>query len=130
MDILERYRRGDRDFREAYLGGANLEVANLRAANLRGAYLGGAYLGGANLEGAHLGEQWIVQGLPRSDGYWFWLQKLTDQEPMIRAGCRCFSVPEARAHWRVTRGGTPLGEETEAIIDILVQLARVRGLMK
>jgi len=88
-----------------------------------------ANLCGANLGGANLGGQWIIQGQTRSDGYPFFLQKLTgDKEPMVKAGCRLFTVEEAQKHWTATRGGTPLGEETEIIVRSLVRLARVRGL--
>jgi hypothetical protein len=115
----------------ANLGGANLGGANLGGADLGGANLGGANLGGANLYGADLGSQWIIQGQTRSDGYPFFLQKLTDdKEPMVKAGCRLFTVKEAQKHWTATRGGTPLGEETEIIVRSLVRLARVRGLWR
>lgn len=114
-ELLEAYADGKRDFCGAYLRGAYL-----RGADLRGAYLSGAYLG----------EQWIVQGACRSDGYWFQLQKLTgDVEPMVKAGCRYFTLVEAREHWQKTRGGTPLGEETMAILNCMKAMARVRGLL-
>ena len=53
-ELLDRYAKGERDFREAYLRGAYLQEANLQEANLRGAYLRGADLQGANLRGADL----------------------------------------------------------------------------
>ena len=123
--------------------GDGLKTVNsvsLRGANLYGADLGGAYLGGANLRGANLyganlrdanlGGQWIIQGQTRSDGYAFFLQKLTaDIEPMIKAGCRYFPVAQAEAHWTATRGGTKLGDETRAIVRALVDVAHIRGLM-
>ncbi len=127
---------GGADLYGANLRGANLRGANLYGANLRGADLGGANLRGANLYGANLygadlGSQWIIQGQTRSDGYPFFLQKLTDdKEPMVKAGCRLFTVKEAQKHWTATRGGTPLGEETEIIVRSLVRLARVRGLWR
>lgn len=37
----------------------------------------------------------------------------------ITAGCRYFSFKEAYDHWRSTRGGTPLGDETMLILDFL-----------
>lgn len=89
-----------------------------------------ANLRGADLYGATLGDQWIIQGAVRSDGYAFFLQKLTaDTEPMIKAGCRHFSLPEARAHWQATRQSTPLGDETFAILDCLEAIAKARGLL-
>jgi len=104
----------------AYLGGAYLG----------GAYLGGADLRGADLRGADLGDQWIIQGPVRSDGYAFFLQKLKDDDkPMVKAGCRYVTIPEAHAHWTETRGGTPLGEETFAILDFLERAAVIRDLI-
>ena len=83
---------------------------------------------GANLGGANLGDQWIIQGPVRSDGYFFFLQKQPDNDaPMVKAGCRHFTLPEARAHWEATRKGTPLGDETFAILDCLEALAKARG---
>ena len=90
----------------------------------------GADLGGADLGGAYLGEQWIIQGATRSDGYAFFLQKLKgDSEPMIKAGCRYFTLAQAESHWTATRGKTPLGRETEAIVRSMVSIAHIRGLM-
>ena len=114
----------------AYLGGANLSGANLSGAYLSGAYLGGANLSGANLSRADLGEQWVIQGAHRSDGYPFFLQKLTgDSEPMVKAGCRHFTLAKAQKHWTATRGGTGLGRETEFIVRCMVDLAHIRKLM-
>jgi hypothetical protein len=114
----------------ANLSGANLGWANLSGANLSGANLSGANLSGAYLSGVYLRDQWIIQGGVRSDGYHFLLQKLTqDSEPMVKAGCRYFTLPEAHKHWRQTRGGTQLGLETFAILDSLEALAKARGLI-
>ncbi len=133
------------DLGGANLGGADLGGANLGRAYLSRAYLGGADLGGADLSranlsradlggadlgGAYLGEQWIIQGATRSDGYAFFLQKLKgDSEPMIKAGCRYFTLAQAESHWTATRGKTPLGRETEAIVRSMVSIAHIRGLM-
>ena len=123
------------DLSRADLGGANLSGAYLSGAYLGGADLGGANLSGANLSGAYLGGadlsgQWIVQGATRSDGYAFFLQMLTgDKEPMVKAGCRLLTVPQAQKHWADTRGGTALGDETEVIIRSMVVLAKIRGLV-
>ena len=96
---------------EAVKGGADLG-----GANLRGAYLGGAYLG----------EQWIIQGPTRSDGYSFFLMRLKgNKTPMVRAGCRWLSLPDAHRHWESTRAGTQLGNES---LDILVWLERAMNL--
>ena len=127
------------NLRDAYLGGADLRGADLRGAYLRDANLRNAYLRnadlrnadlrGADLRGANLGDQWIIQGQTRSDGYPFFLQKLTgDTSPMVNAGCRHFPIAEARAHWGKTRGGTSLGAETTAILDCMEAVMKIRGL--
>ena len=116
---------GGADLRSADLGGAHLGVADLLGANLCV-----ADLNGANLCGAYLGDQWIIQGTTRADGYPFFLQQLTgDISPMVKAGCRLLTLPDAWKHWNATRGGTPLGDETIAIIDNMVALAKLRGKM-
>jgi len=110
--------------REAVRGGADL-----RRADLRGADLGGADLRGADLRGADLGEQWIIQGQTRSDGYAFSLQKLKENtEPMIKAGCRYFTISQAQAHWETTRAGQSLLAETRAIVRAMVDVMHIRGL--
>ena len=102
--------------------------ANLSGAYLSGANLSGADLSGANLSGANLGKQWIVQGSCRSDGYQFFLQMFTgDKVPMVKAGCRMFSLPQAWKHWNETREGQDLLQETIVIIDCMVELAIIRG---
>jgi hypothetical protein len=113
----------------ADLARANLVGANLARAYLVGADLARADLARADLARANLGDQWLIQGSTRSDGYEFLLMRLTDStEPMIRAGCRYFTVPVAIKHWNETRKGTPLGDESIAIVNHLVELARIRGL--
>ena len=98
-------------------------------AYLRGADLRGADLGGADLGGADLGEQWIIQGQTRSDGYAFSLQKLKENtEPMIKAGCRYFTISQAQAHWETTRAGQSLLAETRAIVRAMVDVMHIRGL--
>ncbi len=111
---------------DAYLGGANLRGADLRGAYLRGTYLGGAdlrdayledaylrgtYLGGANLRGTYL-----IDGGQRSDGYRF-IGQVKNGALWIHSGCRYFTIAGAREHWRKTREGTPLGDETMARLD-------------
>ena len=53
-ELLDRYAKGERDFREAYLQGANLLWACLQGANLQGANLQQVNLRWANLQGANL----------------------------------------------------------------------------
>jgi hypothetical protein len=115
-------RSGEGDLRDANLQDANLQGANLRDANLRDANLQGAHLEGAYLEGAYL----IDLG-QRSDGYQFHMQLRDGQEPMVIAGCRYFPLSEAREHWDKTRPiGSPLGDETRAILDHAERLMSIR----
>jgi hypothetical protein len=116
------------DLTRADLTGADLSRADLSGANLSRADLTGADLTGANLSRAYLGTQWVIQGPIRSDGYQFLLMKLTgDTEPMIRAGCRYFTVSAAIEYWNKKRGGTPLGQESLAIVHHLMELHRIRN---
>ena len=114
----------------AYLGDANLRGANLGDANLRGAYLGGANLGGAYLGGANLGganSNLFVDGGLRSDGYRFMLTRNDPGEWRVVAGCRDFTVTEAKKHWKDTRPkGDALGDETRLIIKHMLALAKLR----
>ena len=97
--------------------------ADLTGADLTGANLTGADLYGANLTGAN-----VVDGGQRSDGQRFvgWISEGVLQ---IRAGCRNFSITGARTHWQETRGGTPLGDETMAILDHIEAVAKIRKLV-
>jgi len=122
------------DLSRANLSGANLSHADLSRANLSGANLSGADLSGADLSGADLSRANLsgadlVDGGQRSDG-WRFVGWVKDNVLQIRAGCRSFSVTEARAHWLATRAGTPLGDETTAILDHIEAVARIRGLVK
>jgi len=46
----------------------------------------------------------------------------------IHAGCRVFdTMAKARAHWTATRGETPLGVETTAILDFLETMTALRN---
>lgn len=88
----------------------------------------GVDLFGANLSRANLGDQWIIVGPTRSDGYQFFLMRLTGySHPMVRAGCRWFSLTAAKQHWEQTRGGTQLGNES---LDILIWLERAMNLRR
>ena len=117
------------DLRSAYLQGADLQRADLQRADLQGAYLQGAYLQGADLQGAYLQGAKINNGktaigvlrrATRSDGYEFFLWHCEDGF-YIKAGCRFFTLEEGRKHWKATRAGTPLGDETQ---DILAMFAK------
>ena len=62
-------------------------------------------------------------GPVRSDGYQF----VMGTGRSVHAGCRVFiSLEEAREHWRATRGGTRLGDESLLILDQIEALAALR----
>ncbi len=95
------------DLRVEYMCGADLSGANLRWADLRGADLSGANLRWADLRGAGLSSAGLskVNGfllLPIQDhrGYSFVHASLCgDKVWRIIAGCRRFTIDQARAHW-------------------------------
>ena len=65
----------------------------------------------------------------RSDGYAF-VVTATPDGPRLIAGCRYFTFDDADKHWRETRGGTPLGDETMDILELLKNQAERHGLME
>ena len=99
----------------ASLSGADLRGADLRGADLRGADLRGAYLSLAYLRGAvgfvvlaHLDHGYRV------DASW------RINEWRIIAGCRNFSIEEAREHWGSPDYHTPSsGQKVIAMLDWL-----------
>ena len=107
------------DLREADLGGANLSGADLREADLRGADLTGADLSGAyGVLAIGPIDTWIMYAVRFPDG------------PRIKAGCRWFTVAEAREWWG--KGGTAQDTVTHgprmlAGVDALTALARAHG---
>ncbi len=113
--------------RWARKNGANLWGANLKDANLWGAKLRGANLRGANLWGADLSGADIIHCGARSDGYEFFAH-IRYSKLWIKAGCRYFTVADARKHWRDTRAETPLGDESLQLVKNAVALAKIRGL--
>ena len=92
----------------ANLGGANLGGASLAGADLTGANLGRAYLADAKLAGANLGRAdlagaylagaTLIDAGQESRGYRF--VGVPTDGVRILAGCRWFTVTEAREHWR------------------------------
>jgi uncharacterized protein YjbI with pentapeptide repeats len=115
----------------ADLGGADLSEADLVWANLSGAYLRGADLSeadlrGANLRGTYLRGTCVIDIGQRSDGFQFYLQLREDDEPLVLAGCRYFRLSKAREHWAKTRGGSQLGDESQALLDHGERLASIR----
>jgi len=122
---------GGANLRDANLDGANLDGANLGGANLRGAYLRGAdlrdaNLGGANLRGAYLGGASIIDAGRDSRGHRFLAR---DGKPvMIHAGCRWFTLEEAKAHWvEAHKTDTALHAECNAKIKLIEAVATARG---
>ena len=61
----------------------------------------------------------------RSDGYTFLVTPMASGSTHIIAGCRNFTFSEAREHWTRTRGGTPLGDESLALVDHLERMASI-----
>jgi len=87
------------NLRGVNLRGADLYGANLRGVNLRGVDLYGANLRGVNLRGVNLrGAKNIFCMGPSVTGR-IWYIVRHDEGPMILAGCRWFTLAEAREHW-------------------------------
>jgi uncharacterized protein YjbI with pentapeptide repeats len=104
--------------RWADLSGADLRGADLSGADLRGADLSGADLSRAYLRGAYLRGAGVIDCGQRSDGYQFFIHVTAKDQPMLIAGCRYFTLPEARAHWDKNRPeGQRLGDESRAMLD-------------
>ena len=103
----------------ATLDGASFIGASLIGARLDGASLIDASLDGASLDGARPDKATAapLRRATRADGYEFLLWP-TDAGWRVRAGCRFFTLPEARDHWTRTRAGTPIGDETADILDM------------
>ena len=120
---------GDAYLRGADLRDAVLRDADLRDANLRGADLSGADLSGANLRGAYLRGANLFHCGSRSDGYEFFAHVMNG-DLWIKAGCRYFSVADAKEHWAKTRAGTQLGDESLQLVANAERLAIIRGLIK
>ena len=66
----------------------------------------------------------------RTDGYTFTVFHDHEYVVHIAAGCRYFTIEEARQHWRATRGGTKLGDESLALIDHLERMAKLQDWQK
>ena len=67
-----------------------------------------------------------VYGVNRSDGHTFCYVPDKDGTMRVIAGCRYFTMEEAREHWQKKRGGIPLGAETMAILDFLEALSKIK----
>jgi len=108
----------------ADLTGAHLYGANLSWANLTGADLTRAHLSGADLTGAtgiiRIGpiDGWEMYAVQRSGG------------PRIKAGCRWFTVGEARGWWGKGGGHGNAPEHGPLMlagVEALLTLARAHG---
>jgi len=117
------------DLTDARLSGADLTRADLTRADLTDARLSGARLTRADLTDARLTRadltdavlhgttiKRLLRRATRADGYEFILWDCQEGF-FIAAGCRWFTLDEARQHWTATRAGTPLGDETMDILD-------------
>ena len=93
--------RAEEGGHRANLRGANLRHADLRHADLCEADLRHADLRFANLSSVSLSSAKGLLLLPVQDmrGYSFAHAIETDEGWRIRAGCRDFSIEEAREHW-------------------------------
>jgi hypothetical protein len=58
----------------------------------------------------------------RSDYYAFFIER-RGNGVTLNAGCRSFSLRRAKKHWVSTRGGTPLGDESLALVAKAENLA-------
>ena len=115
------------DLAGADLAGADLAGADLSGANLSWANLSRVDLAGANLSGANLSRAGLRVIGGRSDGHQFYLHKMPEGPPMLRAGCRFFTLAAARAHWTARRAGTLLGDESLALCDHAERMAKIAG---
>lgn len=117
--------------RSGNLRQANLREANLRGANLREANLSGADLSLADLSGADLsGVEVVIDGGQDRRGYRVtgWLH---NGQLMVKAGCRNFTLAEARAHWGgadyLRDHSAATQAEMLARVELIVTVARARG---
>ena len=88
----------------ADLHGAALRSANLHDAVLSSAVLSSADLSGADLSGAALSGAMLTRSVGYSDGGWdsrgyHFCAVIMGADIQITAGCRCFTLQEAKDHW-------------------------------
>jgi len=98
IDIIEEYKAGKRDFTGANLRFANLRFADLQDANLQRANLQDANLQRANLQRANL----RGANLQHCNGVRYAClgnYQMLLHEGMVHAGCRYFTIEQAKAHW-------------------------------
>lgn len=88
------------DFTDAKLTGANLYCCDLNTTIVAGADLTGTYLSDAGIEETDFtGCKGIVDAGTDPRGYRFIGVAGEDGAWMVKAGCRWFTLDEARAHW-------------------------------
>ena len=68
----------------------------------------------------------VVSGIRRSDSFTFIYVPDDEGVMKVQAGCRDFTMREARKHWKKTRSGTPLGDETMEILKALQRLSKFK----
>ena len=77
--------------------------------------------GNVHVSGSAIVED-VFPVITRSDGYCFAHLPCEDGKKRILAGCRYFTMEEAEKHWKETRGGTPLGDETMEILKFFKRM--------
>jgi uncharacterized protein YjbI with pentapeptide repeats len=115
------------DLRWANLRWADLRWANLNEADLSWAKLSGADLSWVNLSWVNLSGANLIHCGTRSDGYAFFAQ-IKDGKIWIKAGCRYFTIEDAKKHWNETRPDCQLGEESRQLLKNANALVKIRGL--
>ena len=113
-----------------FLGGSFLGGSFEGGSFLGGYFLGGSFEGGSFLggyfEGGRIGKTkpaWILTVIPQVEGYTKTLAAV-DGVAWVLAGCRWFTLAEARLHW----ANRPDRAATYALLEVVAALAKARGL--
>ena len=120
------------DLRYCNLRGCDISNSDLSNSDISNSDLRGCDLINCNLRGCDLSyvkgiENSIIDCGIRSDGYRFYLTRTEQGEWRIKAGCRNFTITEAKEHWDRTRPeGDILGDETRLIIEYGLDVANFR----
>jgi hypothetical protein len=109
-------------------GKATIEGGTFRGGTFwGGTFRGGTFEGGTFRGGTFRGGTYqFVLMAQRTDGYVFTFNP-DPRGPMVAAGCHYFTFPDAREHWKATRGGTQLGDESLQLLEHLEKMARLTG---
>lgn len=120
----------------------NFSLCDLRDVNFTDVDFHHAHIDGCRLDGtwwqgmtfecvemdSDLTRAGLIIGGRRADGYEFFLTRSQGgAPPRVRAGCRDLTIADARTHWEQTRGLTPLGLESQALVDHLERVAIIRS---